>query len=61
MRVLGLAKERAELVGSRLKEKSVLDPETSIYLYKTRDEQFAQFFRQKEDLVHCHDTNRLLK
>ena len=45
VRDLGLTKEKAELLGSRLKEKHLLEPETSICHYRTRDKQFTQFFR----------------
>ncbi|KAG5889812.1 hypothetical protein JTB14_025591 [Gonioctena quinquepunctata] len=43
---LGLTKEKA-----RLKEKHLLECGTSIYHYRTRDEQFAKFYSQEEDLV----------
>ncbi|KAJ8887178.1 hypothetical protein PR048_013393 [Dryococelus australis] len=39
-RDLGLTKEKAELFGSRLKEKNVLAVGTNIYVYRRRDETF---------------------
>lgn len=32
---------------------------TSIYHYRTKNEQFVQFFRQKEDFVYRHDIDSL--
>lgn len=60
VRDLGLTKEKAELLGSRLKEKHLLEPGTSICHYRTRDKQFTKFFRQDEDLVYCHDIVSLI-
>ena len=41
MRDLGRTKEKAELLASRLKEKNLLAAGTSIYVYKTREQQFT--------------------
>lgn len=60
VRDLGLTKEKAELLGSRLKEKHLLASGTSIYQYRIRDQQFAKFFKQEEDLVYCHDIGGLM-
>jgi len=60
VRDLGLTKEKAELLGSRLQEKHLLEYGTSICHYRTRDQQFAQFFKQEDDLVYCHDIGSLI-
>lgn len=44
VRDLGLTKEKAELLGSRLKEKNLLTVGTNIYVYRKREQQFSQFF-----------------
>lgn len=46
MRALDLTKEKSKLLGSRLKEEHLFESGTSIYHFKTRDEQFTQFLRQ---------------
>lgn len=56
----GLTKEKAELLGSRLKEKHLLESGTSIYHFRTRDQQLAQFFKQSKDLIYFHDTGSLM-
>ena len=44
VRDLGLTKEKAELLGSRLKQKTCWQKAGSIYVYRTREQQSAQFF-----------------
>jgi hypothetical protein len=51
IRDLRLAKEKAELLGSRLKEKIMLAPGTSMYWYRSREQEFTGYFSQDGDLV----------
>lgn len=60
VRDLGLTKEKAELLGSRLKEKNLLTVGTNIYVYRKREQQFSQFFEQEGDLVYCSDILALI-
>jgi hypothetical protein len=41
IRDLGLPKEKAELLGSRIKEKNLLAAGTSMYLYRSREQEFT--------------------
>lgn len=60
VRDLGLTKEKAELLGSRLKEKNLLAEGTNIYVFRKREQQFSQFFHQDGDLVYCSDIPALI-
>lgn len=60
VRDLGLTKEKAEIIGLRLKEKNVLASGTIIYAYRTREQQFSQYFKQEGDLVYCSDISGVM-
>uniref|UniRef100_A0A1B6CY49 Uncharacterized protein n=1 Tax=Clastoptera arizonana TaxID=38151 RepID=A0A1B6CY49_9HEMI len=60
VRDLGLTKEKAELLGSRLKEKNLLADGTSICVYRKREHQFSTYFDQEGDLVHCSNIPGLI-
>jgi hypothetical protein len=51
IRDLGLSKEKAELLGSRLKEKNLLAAGTSMYRYRSREQEFTSYFSQDGDVV----------
>jgi hypothetical protein len=53
IRDLGLPKEKAELFGSRMKEKKLLATGTSMYWYRSREQEFTSYFLQDGDLVYC--------
>ncbi|GBP63242.1 hypothetical protein EVAR_56623_1 [Eumeta japonica] len=59
IRDLDLSKERAELLASRLKEKS-LSSGVKIIFYRTREQNLLQFFSSDENLVFCHNVNGLM-
>ncbi|GBM64138.1 hypothetical protein AVEN_227285-1 [Araneus ventricosus] len=46
-RDLGLSKDGAELLGSRLKNKNLLTPGTSFSWYRHREKEFSQFFSKE--------------
>jgi hypothetical protein len=50
---LGLPKEKAELLGSRLKEKNLFAAGTYIYWYRNRKQECTRYFSQNGDIVHC--------
>ncbi|GBN35087.1 Tau-tubulin kinase 1 [Araneus ventricosus] len=60
VRDLGLTKENAELLGSRLKEKNLLTTHTSFSWYRNREKQFLSFFKSDNFLVYCADIPGLL-
>jgi hypothetical protein len=61
IRVLGLPKEKAEILGSRLKEKNLLAAGTSMYWYRSREQEFTRYVSQDGDLVHCCNIARLMQ
>jgi hypothetical protein len=48
-----LPKEKAELLGSRLKEKNLLAAGTSMYWDRSREQEFTIYFSQDGALVYC--------
>lgn len=61
VRDLGLSKERSELLGSRLKEKNLLDPNTTFYWYRNREKEFSPNFTKEGPLVYCNNIQGLFK
>lgn len=60
VRDLGLSKESAELLGSRLQEKNLLRSGTSFSWYRSREKQFESNFSQDGELVYCSDVPKLM-
>lgn len=60
VRDLGLSKESAELLGSRLKNKNLLSSGTSFSWYRHREKEFTQFFYKEGNLVYCNDVQGLM-
>ncbi|KAI6656196.1 hypothetical protein LOD99_1529 [Oopsacas minuta] len=60
VRDLDLPKESAELLGSRLKEKNLLLPETKFYSYRNRAIEFLKYFIMEDGFVFCHDVSPLV-
>ncbi|KAJ8867925.1 hypothetical protein PR048_031734 [Dryococelus australis] len=56
---LSLAKNSAELLGSRLKRENMLAPKTSFYWYRTRYKDFASLVSQDEELVFRQNVSGL--
>jgi hypothetical protein len=61
-RDLCLSKESAQLLGSRLRENHVLDPGATFYWYRSREEEFRQYFTRDEEasLIYCNNVNGLI-
>ena len=61
-RDLGLSKESAQLLGSRLSENNLLSAETTFFWYRSRDEEFRKYFSsdQKNSLVYCNNIGGLI-
>lgn len=64
VRDLGLAKEASELLASSLKKKNLLAKGTKITFYRTRNEEFQQYFSEKSfsegKLVYCNNIEGLM-
>jgi hypothetical protein len=61
IRHLGLPKEKAEPLGSRLKENNLSAAGTSMYWYRSREKEFLNYFSEDGDLVYCCNIPRLIK
>ena len=60
-RDLNLSKESFELLGSRLKEKNLLQPGTLITFCRKHHIKFLPYFTQENDIVYCNDVSGLLR
>lgn len=60
-RDLGLPKDAAELLGSRLSERNMLAPGTSFSWYRNREKDFIPHFAEDQDLVYCKNIHGLVK
>ncbi|GFS88590.1 uncharacterized protein TNCV_1461931 [Trichonephila clavipes] len=55
VRDLGLPKDTAEVLGSRLKERHLLNSGVSFSWYRFRKKEFVPFLRKRGDLVFCNN------
>lgn len=60
VRDLGLSKELAEVLASRLKEKNLLQENTHITFYRKREQDLLAFFTSGEQFVYCCNIAGLL-
>ena len=60
MRDLGLSKLSAQLLASRLREKSLLSSSTRISFYRNGHQENLRFLCEEKDLVYCSDIAQLL-
>ncbi|GFU47755.1 putative RNA-directed DNA polymerase from transposon BS [Trichonephila clavipes] len=61
VRDLGLPKDTAEVLGSRLKERHLLNSGSSFLWYRFREKEFVPFFMQKGNLVFCNNVPEILE
>ncbi|GFX01805.1 uncharacterized protein TNCV_1022081 [Trichonephila clavipes] len=61
VRDLGLPKDTAEILGSRLKERHLLNSGVSFSWYRFREKEFVPFFTQEGDLVFCNNVPAILE
>jgi hypothetical protein len=61
-RDLCLSKESSQLLGSRLKENHLLASATTFYWYRSREEEFRQYFTQDKEasLIYCNNISGLI-
>ena len=60
IRNLNLSKDKAELIGSLLKEKNLLNEKVRIS-YRNREKDLAKFFSDEDGLIYCKNVNKLMK
>jgi len=60
IRDLGLSKDKSELLGSRLQGWNLLHRETKVTVYRNRDKDFVQYFKDDNDISYCNDVNGLM-
>ena len=53
VRDLNLAKDKSQRLGSRLKERNLLDPETTFSWYRHRETELVEFISEGKDYVYC--------
>lgn len=61
VRDLGLTKASAELLGSRLNAKNMLDSDVSYSWYRNREKDYLPYFSMDDQLVYCHDVPGLIQ
>ena len=57
---LNLSKDKAELLGSRLKEKNLLNENVRMS-YRNREKDLAKFFSVEDGIIYCNNVNKLMK
>jgi len=60
VRYLELSKNKADLLGSRLKQRHLLEKNVQISSFRIRHQQLVPFFRKEEGLVFCYDVDGLM-
>ena len=61
VRDLGLSKESAQLLGSRLKERYLLHRDTHFAWYRTREKSLSPYFATSDELVFCQNVQGLVE
>ena len=61
VRDLGLSKEKAELLSSRLKQWNLLEASTKITFYCQRQDELLSFFTTKNALCFCNNISALME
>ena len=61
VRDLGLSKNSAEILASRLKEKGMLQTGSKISFFRKREQAFLQYFDEKCQFVYCNNISGLLR
>ncbi|ESO10333.1 hypothetical protein HELRODRAFT_183749 [Helobdella robusta] len=60
VRDLGLTKNKAELLGSRLQQWNLLDRGTKISHFRDRHTEFAKFYNKEDNICYCVDIAGLM-
>jgi hypothetical protein len=59
-RDLDLPKEKSELLGSRLKQWNLLQPDVCVTAFRKRHDLYVDFYSKDGDLIYCNDVVGLL-
>jgi len=59
-RVLELSKSKADLQGSKLKQRDLIEKNVRIFSFRRRHQQLVSLFRKEDDLVFCYDVDGLM-
>ena len=60
IRDLNLSKDKAQFLGSRLKEKNLLNENVRIP-YRNREKDVENLFSKEDGLIYCNNINKLMK
>ena len=60
-RDLNLPKDKSQLLGSRLKDRNLLVPETTFHWYRHRETKLVEFFSEGKDYVYCSNIYDLIE
>ena len=55
-----MTKDSAQLLGSRLNAKNLLDSDVSYSWYRNREKDYLPYFSMDDQLVYCHDVPGLI-
>ena len=55
-----LTKEKAQILGSRLQQWNLLEPGTTISLFRSRNQNLAGYFASAENICYCKDIDGLM-
>ena len=61
VRDLNLPKDKSQLIGSRLKDRNLLAPETTFSWYRHRETKLVEFFSEGKDYVYCSNIYGLIE
>jgi len=59
VRDLGLGKEQAELLASRLQERNLLAQGVKVTYYRERNKRFSQYYSKQENVCYCNNIKGL--
>ena len=60
VRDLNLSKDQSELLASRLQERGMLRKEVNVTLYRTREKDLLNHFKEDDSFVYCPDSPELI-
>ena len=61
MRDLNLSKNEAEILGSRLKERNLLEKDVKISLYRNREKYLTTYLTSQDTLIYFNDVDGFMR